>query len=66
MAGPRLRAFRERALYRALVVVAAIGRRIPLPLGRAFGRALGSLAYAVAIRERKKALKHIAIAVPDW
>ena len=66
MAGPKLRAFRERALYRALVVVAAIGRRIPLPLGRAFGRALGSLAYTVAIRERKKALKNIAIAFPEW
>ncbi|HEX6083199.1 MAG TPA: lysophospholipid acyltransferase family protein [Thermoanaerobaculia bacterium] len=49
-----------------LVVVAAIGRRIPLQLGRAFGRALGSLAYAVAVRERRKALKHIAIAFPEW
>ena len=66
MAGPRLRAFRERALYRALVVVAAIGRRIPLPLGRAFGRALGTLAWHVARRERRKALANVAIAFPDW
>lgn len=66
MAGPKQRAFRERALYRALVVLAAIGRRIPLQLGRVFGRALGSLAYAVAVRERRKALKHIAIAFPQW
>ena len=66
MAGPRLRAFRERALYRALVVVSAIGRRIPLPLGRACGRALGSLAWVVARRERNKALRHIAIAFPEW
>ena len=66
MAGPRLRAFRERALYRALVVVSAIGRRIPLPLGRRLGRALGALAWAVAGRERRKALKNIAIAFPEW
>lgn len=66
MAGPRLRAFRERALYRALVVVSAIGRRIPLRLGQLFGRALGSLAYRVARRERKKALANLAIAFPDW
>ena len=66
MAGPKLRAFRERTLYRALVVVSAIGRRIPLPLGRAFGRALGTLAWHVARRERKKALNNIAIAFPDW
>ncbi len=66
MASPRLRAFRERTLYRALVVVSAIGRRIPLPLGRACGRALGSLAWHVARRERRKALKNIAIAFPEW
>jgi len=66
VAGPKLRAFRERVLYRALVAVAAVGRRIPLPLGRAFGRALGSLAYLVAGRERRKALQHIAIAFRDW
>lgn len=66
MASPRLRAFRERALYRALVVVSAIGRRIPLRAGRACGRALGSLAWAVARSERKKALRHMAIAFPGW
>lgn len=66
MASPRHRAFRERALYRALVVVSAIGRRIPLPVGRALGRALGTLAWHVARRERGKALRHIAIAFPEW
>jgi Kdo2-lipid IVA lauroyltransferase/acyltransferase len=65
LASPRLRAFRERTLYRALVVVSAIGRRIPLRVGRACGRALGSLAWHVARRERRKALKNIAIAFPD-
>jgi KDO2-lipid IV(A) lauroyltransferase len=66
VAGPRLRAFRERAIYRALVVVSAIGRRLPLRLGRFFGRGMGWLAYRVARRERKKALANIAIAFPEW
>ncbi|HUR82799.1 MAG TPA: lysophospholipid acyltransferase family protein [Thermoanaerobaculia bacterium] len=46
--------------------MSAIGRRFPLPLGRACGRALGSLAWHVARRERNKALKNIAIAFPEW
>lgn len=66
MAGPRLRAFRSRAIFRALQVVAAIGRRIPLPIGRALGRMVGSLAWHVARRERRKALQNIAVAFPDW
>jgi KDO2-lipid IV(A) lauroyltransferase len=53
-------------LYRLLVAVTAIGRRIPLPLGRVFGRALGRLAWHVARRERKKALRNVAIAFPEW
>ncbi|HEV7240363.1 MAG TPA: lysophospholipid acyltransferase family protein [Thermoanaerobaculia bacterium] len=66
MAGPRLRAFRERAIYRALVVISAIGRRLPLRLGRFFGRGMGWLAFRVARRERRKALANIAIAFPEW
>ncbi|MBV9476889.1 MAG: lysophospholipid acyltransferase family protein [Acidobacteria bacterium] len=66
MAGPTLRAFRTRVLYRALVAVSAIGRRIPLRIGRACGRALGSLANLVARKERAKALANLAIAFPDW
>lgn len=66
MAGQKLRAFRSRALWRALVAVTAIGRRIPLPLGRALGRAIGRLAWHVARRERNKALRNIAIAFPEW
>jgi KDO2-lipid IV(A) lauroyltransferase len=53
-------------LYRVLIVVSAIGRRIPLRAGRFFGRMLGAFAYAVAKRERRKALAHIAIAFPEW
>ncbi len=66
MASPRLRAFRERLLYRLLVVISAIGRRIPLRAGHVLGRALGRLAWHVVRRERRKALAHIAIAFPDW
>lgn len=66
MAGPKLRAFRTRAVYRALVVVSAIGRRIPLRIGQFLGRALGRLAWHVARRERRKALANFAIAFPDW
>jgi KDO2-lipid IV(A) lauroyltransferase len=46
--------------------VSAVGRRLPLPFGRACGRALGSLAWHVARRERRKALANIAIAFPEW
>ncbi|HEX2834908.1 MAG TPA: lysophospholipid acyltransferase family protein [Thermoanaerobaculia bacterium] len=66
MASPKLRAFRERALYRLLVVVSAIGRRIPLRIGQFLGRRLGELAWYVARRDRKKALANLAIAFPDW
>ena len=66
MASRKLRAFRERALYRALVFVSAIGRRIPLRAGQFLGRALGRLAWHVARRERRKALAHIGIAFPEW
>ena len=66
MASPKLRAFRERALYRALVSVSALGRRLPLPLAQFLGRRLGSLAWHVARGERRKALRNIGIAFPDW
>jgi KDO2-lipid IV(A) lauroyltransferase len=66
VAGPRLRAFRERAVLRALRIVTFIGRRIPLRTGQALGRALGSLAWLVARRDRRIALANIAIAFPDW
>lgn len=66
MASPKLRAFRERTLYRLLVLVSAVGRRIPLRIGQFLGRRLGSLAWHVARRERRKALANLAIAFPDW
>jgi len=66
VAGLKRRAFRARALYRALVVVSAIGRRIPLPFGQFLGRQLGRLAWHVARRERRKALANLAVAFPEW
>jgi len=66
VASPKLRAFRERLLYRLLVIISAIGRRIPLRIGQLLGRRLGSLAWHVARRDRKKALANLAIAFPDW
>jgi KDO2-lipid IV(A) lauroyltransferase len=56
---------RNRVLYRGLVVVTAIGRRLSLSAARAFGRFLGRLAWHVARRERRKALANLAIAFPD-
>ncbi|MFL6245318.1 MAG: lysophospholipid acyltransferase family protein [Thermoanaerobaculia bacterium] len=53
-------------LYRALILVTAIGRRIPLSIGRAIGRILGTLAWHVVRRERNKALHNIALAFPEW
>lgn len=66
MASPKLRAFRERTLYRLLVIISAIGRRIPLRIGQFLGRRLGTLAFHVARRERRKAFANLAIAFPDW
>jgi len=66
VASSTLRAFRSRALYRGLLVVSFIGRRIPLSYGRRLGRLLGRLAFHVARRERKKALANLSIAFPEW
>jgi KDO2-lipid IV(A) lauroyltransferase len=66
LAGRALRAFRAKALYRALLLFSAIGRRLPLPVGRFCGRAIGRLAWHIARRERKKALANLTIAFPDW
>jgi KDO2-lipid IV(A) lauroyltransferase len=53
-------------LYRLLVAVTAIGRRLPLRAGQFIGRQIGRLAFHVARRERNKALRNIAIAFPEW
>ncbi|MDQ3282585.1 MAG: lysophospholipid acyltransferase family protein [Acidobacteriota bacterium] len=61
----RYRAWRARQLYRGLAAVSAIGRRLPLPLARAIGRFLGSLAYRLGGRDRKRTLSNLTIAFPD-
>ena len=66
MASPRLRAFRSRAIYRVVAIATAIGRRVPLSAGQFLGRALGTLAWHVVGRQRRKALANIAIAFPEW
>ncbi len=66
MAGPKRRAFRSRLIFRAVTLISVVGQTLPLPIGRAAGRALGTVAWHVARRERKKALANIAIAFPDW
>jgi Kdo2-lipid IVA lauroyltransferase/acyltransferase len=66
LASPRARAFRARLLYRALTLVASIGRRMSLARAQACGRFLGKLAWHVVRRERRKALANIAIAFPEW
>ena len=66
MAGPRLRAFRGRILIRLLRVVAFIGRRIPLRVGRFIGSTLGELGTLFARRDRRRVLSNLAIAFPEW
>ena len=57
---------RSALLSSGVRALAAIGRRIPLSVGRAIGRSLGSIAWHVARRDRRKALANIAIAFPQW
>lgn len=66
MAGPKLRAFRSRVLYRAILLLSFVGRRVPLPLGQRLGRLLGSLAWHVLRRHRRKSLENIGTAFPEW
>ena len=66
MASLRVRAFRSRAIYYLVAFFTAIGRRIPLPIGRALGRALGTFGYYTVGRQRRKALANLTIAFPEW
>jgi KDO2-lipid IV(A) lauroyltransferase len=60
-----LRAFKNNVIYGGLVVASAVGRSLPLGLARAIGRGIGSLAYHVVPRERRKALRSLTVAFPD-
>ena len=61
-----VRARRGRVVYRILVVLSAIVRRLPLSVGRAAGAALGELAWLVRGRERRLAMRNLAEAFPEW
>jgi KDO2-lipid IV(A) lauroyltransferase len=61
-----VRARRGRIVHRILVIVSAIVQRLPLALARACGVALGHVAWHVARRERRIALRNLAQAFPDW
>jgi Kdo2-lipid IVA lauroyltransferase/acyltransferase len=60
-----LKAFKNSAIFRALLAASAVGRRLPLPLARTAGGLLGRLAWLVLTRERRRALRHLAIAFPS-
>jgi KDO2-lipid IV(A) lauroyltransferase len=49
-----------------LGAITFLGRRIPLRIGQKLGRAVGSLAWLVARRDRRKAMDNMAIAFPQW
>lgn len=66
MASPKLRAFRSRIIYVALICVSALVRRLPLPLARFFGTLTGHLGWHVLRRHRENALRNIATAMPEW
>ena len=66
MASQRRRAFRGRVVYAILKALGAIVRRLPLSFARGCGVVLGTLAWLVARRDRKRALDNLNIAFPDW
>jgi Kdo2-lipid IVA lauroyltransferase/acyltransferase len=66
VASPKVRAFRGRALLRALRVIAFLGRRLPLRVAQAIGRSLGAVAWLFAVRDRRKSMENMAVAFPEW
>jgi KDO2-lipid IV(A) lauroyltransferase len=66
VAGPKLRAFRDRLLLRSLRGISLVSRAIPYRTGQTIGRALGSLAFHVARRDRRKAMDNMSVAFPEW
>ena len=66
MAGPKLRAFRSRALLAALRGLSFAVRRLSRQSAQNFGALLGKVAGVVAVSERRKSLANMAIAFPEW
>ena len=61
-----VRARRGRIVYRVLVVISAIVRRLPLAAARTCGVAIGELGWLLRRRERRLAMSNLAQAFPDW
>jgi KDO2-lipid IV(A) lauroyltransferase len=66
VAGPKLRAFRSRALLAALRGLSFAVRRLSLKSAQRLGALLGRIAALVAVRERRKSMTNMVIAFPDW
>jgi len=66
VASQRRRAFRGRVVYAILKALGAVVRRLPLSFARGCGVVLGTLAWLVARRDRRRALENLTIAFPDW
>lgn len=62
----RVRARRGRIVYRLLVVVSAVVRRLPLRVARACGVVIGHIGWHVLRRERRLAMSNLSIAFPEW
>ena len=45
--------------------MSGVGRRVSLPAARTIGAMLGALAWRAVPKERRKALRHLALAYPD-
>jgi KDO2-lipid IV(A) lauroyltransferase len=61
-----VRARRGRIVYRILVVLSAVVRRLPLGVARACGVVVGHIGWHVVRRERRIALRNLDQAFPDW
>lgn len=52
-------------MYAILAAIGAVVRRLPLSVARFMGAAMGESGWIILRRERKRALKNLAIAFPD-
>jgi Kdo2-lipid IVA lauroyltransferase/acyltransferase len=59
-----LKALKNGAIYGALLAASAVGRRLSLPAARRWGSRFGGLAWSALARERRKALRNLAVAFP--
>lgn len=60
-----LQAFKNGAIYRALLGASALAERLSLESARRKGARLGGLAWTILKRERGKALRNLAVAFPQ-